>query len=157
LVGSGVAWGAFGPGSRVTDNAWRFRGEPVPMMLENEDDTDDGLDDPDMVAAAEIPIEKADRVLLVSGADDGMWPSTRLSAIAADRASRLGVENRVTHVVQPAAGHGCVVPPGFAEPVVIRHPVDGFVCDLGGTREGNHAARVDTWHRLLQFLDAPLP
>ena len=108
-----------------------------------------------MVAAAEIPVEQADRVLLVSGSDDGMWPSARLSAIAADRATRHGAENRITHVEQPDAGHGCTTPPGFAVPALLRHPVDGSVWDLGGTREGNHAARVDTWHRLLEFLGVP--
>ena len=157
LVGSGVAWGAFGPGSSVTDNAWLFRGEPVPMMDEDEDDPDACLEDPDMVAAAEIPVEKAERVLLVSSSRDGMWPSARLSAIAANRAARHGAENRVTHVEQPDAGHGCTMPPGFAVPALLRHPIDDSVWDLGGTREGNHAARVDTWHHLLRFLGAPLP
>ncbi len=108
-----------------------------------------------MVAAAEIPVEKAERVLLVSGSHDGMWPSARLSAIAATRATRQDAENRITHVEQPDAGHGCTTPPGFAVPALLRHPVDGTVWDLGGTSEGDHAARVDTWHRLLQFLGAP--
>jgi len=156
LVGSGVAWGAFGPGSRVTEHAWRFKGEPVPMMLEDEDDPNACHEDAGMVAAAEIPVEKAERVLLVSGSSDGMWPSARLSAIAANRATRHGAENRVTDIEQPDAGHGCATPPGFAGPAVLRHPVDGSAWDLGGTRAGNHAARVDSWHRLLQFLEAPL-
>ncbi|HEU0130304.1 MAG TPA: acyl-CoA thioesterase/bile acid-CoA:amino acid N-acyltransferase family protein [Mycobacteriales bacterium] len=157
LVGSGVAWGAFGPGSRVTDIAWRFRGEPLPAMDEDEDDPDACLEDQGMVARAEIPVENSERVLLVSGSRDGMWPSARLSAIAANRATRNGAENRVTHVEQADAGHGCTTPPGFAVPAVVRHPIDGSIWDLGGTREGNHAARIDTWHRLLHFLEAPLP
>ena len=59
-VGSGVPWGAWGPGTDVLETAWRFGGEPVPQMAEDEDDPDACIDDADMVAAAEIPVERAD-------------------------------------------------------------------------------------------------
>jgi dienelactone hydrolase len=99
VVGSGVPWGAWGEGTDVLDPAWRLGGEPVAQMAKDEDDPRACLDDADMVAAAEIPVERATGpVLLLSGEDDQMWPSTRLSRIAEARAEREGAADRVTHV-----------------------------------------------------------
>ena len=46
-VGSGVAWGAWGPGTDVLETAWLFGGEPVPKMYEHHDDSYAVLDDAD--------------------------------------------------------------------------------------------------------------
>ena len=148
FVGSGVPWGAWGPGTDVLETAWRHGGEPVPQMVEDEDDPNACIDDEDMVAAAEIPIERATGpVLLLSGEDDAMWPSARLSRIAEDRAVREGAADRVTHVAYPDAGHFCTTPPGFplTSPDVVRN---------GGSRTGNQAARLDSWRRLRDLVGA---
>jgi dienelactone hydrolase len=147
-VGSGVAWGAWGPGTDVLESAWRFGGEPVPQMAEDEADPAACLDDEDMAAAAEIPVERATGpVLLLSGEDDAMWPSTRLTRIAEARAEREGAGDRVTHVAYPGAGHFCTTPPGF--PLVSED-----VIRSGGSRRRNQAARVDAWRRTLEFVGA---
>jgi dienelactone hydrolase len=152
-VGSAVPWGAFGPGTDVNETAWRFAGEPIPQMREDEDDPDRYLSDPELVERAEIPIERCPgRVLLLSGLDDRMWPSSLLSDIAARRAERLGVADRVEHVAHPDAGHACGAPPGYPVAPGVRHPVDGVYSAFGGTRAGNNAARLDSWHRLLALL-----
>jgi hypothetical protein len=154
-VGSGVPWGAFGPGTDVNETAWRFGGEPIPQMREDEDDPDRYLADPDLVARAEIPIERCSgRVLLVSGLDDQMWRSSMLSDIAVRRAVRLGVADRVEHLAHPDAGHACGAPPGYPVPSGIRHPVDGVYSAFGGTRAGNQAARRTSWRKLLDLLGA---
>jgi pimeloyl-ACP methyl ester carboxylesterase len=146
LVGSGVAWGAWGEGTDVLDTAWRYDGEPVPQMAEDEDDPDACLEDADMVAAAEIPLERATGpVLLLSGEDDAMWPSARLSRIAEARAAREGAGKRVVHVAYPDAGHFCTTPPGF--PIVSDQ-----VLRNGGSRSGNQDARLDAWRRLLDHV-----
>ncbi len=148
LAGSGVPWGAWGEGTDVLETAWRFGGEPVTQMAEDEDDPDACIDDEAMVAAAEIAVERATGpVLLLSGEDDAMWPSARLSRIAEDRAARVGVADRVTHVAYPDAGHFCTTPPGF--PLMAPGVVRG-----GGSRTGNQAARRDSWRRLLDFVGA---
>jgi pimeloyl-ACP methyl ester carboxylesterase len=153
LAGSGVAWGAWGQGTDVLETAWRFAGEPVPQMAEDEDDPDACLNDAAMVAAAEIPVERATGpVLLLSGEDDGMWPSARLSRIAEARAKREGAADRVTQVAYPDAGHQACLPPGFPVPSQMVHPVDGSTYPFGGTRAGNQAARLDAWRRLLGHL-----
>jgi dienelactone hydrolase len=111
------------------------------------------FEDAAMVEAAEIPVERVDgHVLLLSGADDRLWPSTPLSAYAERRAARLGAADRVEHVAYPGAGHGCSAPPGYAVPLAFTHPVIGSFLTLGGTRAGNNAARVDGWRRVLALL-----
>jgi dienelactone hydrolase len=154
-VGSALPWGAFGADVDVNDPAWLFGGEPVPKIHEDPDDSLAALDDPEQVAAAEIAIEKAPgRVLLLSGEDDRMWPSARLSEYAAERARRLDVADRVEHVTYPDAGHLACVPPGFPTVTEIVHPVDGSFSLFGGTRSGNQAARRDAWRRLLELTGA---
>ena len=148
LVGSGVPWGAWGEGTDVRETAWRFGGEPVAQMDEDEDDPDACIDDAEMVAAAEIPVERATGpVLLLSGEEDTMWPSARLSRIAEERAAREGAAERVTHVAYPDAGHFCTTPPGFPTP-------SDEATRSGGSRVGNHAARLDAWRRLREHVGA---
>jgi pimeloyl-ACP methyl ester carboxylesterase len=148
FVGSGVPWGAWGPGTDVLETGWRFAGEPVTQMVEDEADPDACIDDEDMVAAAEIPVERATGpVLLLSGEDDAMWPSARLSRIAEVRAAREGAADRVTHVAYPNAGHFCTTPPGF--PLTSEDVVRN-----GGSRAGNQAARLDSWRRLRDLVGA---
>ncbi len=153
LVGSALVWGGFGVGVDDNDTAWRFGGRAVPQMWEYPDDSDRGLEDPVMVEAAQIPVERVDgRVLLTSGEDDQIWRSSLLSAYAVRRAQRLGAADRVEHVAYPDAGHACSAPPGYAVPIESVHPVDGVTSSLGGTRAGNNAARVDSWRRLRDLL-----
>ncbi len=146
LVGSGVPWGAWGEGTDVRETAWRFGGEPVTQMDEDEDDPDACLDDASMVAAAEIPLERATGpVLLLSGEEDTMWPAARLSRIAEARAEREGVADHVEHVAYPDAGHFCTTPPGF--PILSDQAIRN-----GGSRAGNDGARLDAWRRLLDHV-----
>jgi dienelactone hydrolase len=152
LVGSGLVWGGYGRDVDDNDTAWRFRGRPVAQMWEYPDDLDRGLRDPEMVARAEIPVERVDgRVLLTSGQEDQVWRSTLFSDYAVRRAARAGASGRVEHVAYPDAGHACSAPPGYAVPIGRADPADGRLF-LGGTREGNQAARRDTWRRLLDLV-----
>ena len=152
-VGSGVVWGAVGTGDD-NDTGWRFGGQPVTQMYEWDDDPDRGLDDPRMVAAAEIPVERIDgRLLLLTGEADALWRCTLLSELAVRRAERTGAGDRVTHVSYPEAGHFCCTPPGFAiAGGSSLHPLDGKPFTVGGTRAGNQAARLDAWRRVRAFL-----
>ena len=153
VVGSGVPWGAWGDGTDVLETAWRFEGRPVPQMAEDEDDPDACLDDVEMVAAAEIPVERAaGPVLLLSGEDDQLWPSARLSRIAEDRARREGAAEDVEHVGYPDAGHVIGVPPGIPTRTGLEDA--GVTYPFGGSRTGNQAARLDAWRRILDFVGA---
>jgi dienelactone hydrolase len=155
IVGSGAPWGAFGEDVDVNLPAWRLGGVPVAQLWEDPAAPDAILDDPEALAAAAIPVERTrGRVLLLTGADDQLWPATRLSDIAVRRAQTHGAGDRVEHISYPGAGHLTGVPPGV--PVVQRavHPVDGSIMDFGGTAVGNRAARRAAWRQLVTFIGA---
>ncbi|HEV2742811.1 MAG TPA: alpha/beta fold hydrolase, partial [Rubrobacter sp.] len=58
------------------------------------------------VAAASIPVEKVEApVLLISGTDDRLWPSTRLSEMAIERLEASGHPFPHEHLRYEGAGH----------------------------------------------------
>ena len=155
IVGSGAPWGAVGTDVDVNLPAWTVGGAPVPKLWEDEHDPNAVLADAGALRDAAVPVERTrGQVLLLTGADDAMWPATPLSDIAVDRAARCGAADRVRHVSYPDAGHLTGLPPGFAVPAGISHPVDGTYYSFGGTRAGNQAARRDAWRRLVAFCRA---
>jgi dienelactone hydrolase len=111
------------------------------------------LADHDAVRLAEIPIERAAcPILMISGEDDAMWPSTVLAEIAEKRAAQHGFGHRLVHLRYPDAGHTCGSPPGLPAPLVSLHPVDNQLYAFGGSAAGNAAAQADSWQRSLAFL-----
>jgi dienelactone hydrolase len=155
VVGSGAPWGAFGEDVDINLPAWRLDGVAVAKLWEDPTAPNAVLDNPDALAAAAIPVERTrGRVLLLTGADDQLWPATQLSDIAVRRAHTNDADDRVEHISYPDAGHLTAVPPGV--PVVHRavHPVDGSVMDFGGTAVGNRTARRAAWRRLVTFIRA---
>lgn len=154
MSGSAVAWGAVGPGTSPAEPAWAHDGEPVAHLTRPEDeDWESALSDEAAVEAATIPLENATGpVLLMSGADDRTWPSARLHELGAAR-TRGGSGADVTVVAYPDAGHLACVPPGY--PLASRFELpNGQVRELGGSRAGNHFARLDAWRRLLDLVGA---
>jgi uncharacterized protein len=99
------------------------------------------------VAAAEIALEKIDGpLLLISGTDDQMWPSTRLSEMAIERLKAHDHPFPYEHLRYEGAGHMITLP--NAEPPVSwtsRY-------EVGGTREANEFANADSWTKVLGFL-----
>ena len=168
VVPSGVVWCGFGAAGPLDVSAWSVGGKPVPY-LPAVDGFPSGvgasepvamtpgfarlLGDEAAVRAAEIPIERIQGpILLVSGEDDAMWPSTRLSEIVERRAAATGFAHPVVHLRYPDAGHVCAGVPGTPVATEVRHPLDGGYYTFGGTGAGNAAARADSWPRVLSFL-----
>jgi dienelactone hydrolase len=97
---------------------------------------------------AVIPVERiAGPVLLLCGEDDTLWPSCPMArAVAARAAERHGPP--VTLLAYKGAGHG-----------VMGLPRTGDTSGLdvmGGTNQGNNAARIDGWPKLVAFLQQAL-
>jgi uncharacterized protein len=89
-------------------------------------------------AAAEtvIPVERINGpLLLLSGADDKLWPSSEMAAAIVARLKAKGFSSDVECVVYPDAGH----------------TLNEYVI-LGGTPDGNRKARLDSEARTLEFL-----
>jgi dienelactone hydrolase len=99
------------------------------------------------VAAASVPVEKIEApVLLISGTDDRLWPSTRLSEMAIERLKAHDRPFPREHLRYEGAGH-MIAPPGY-------EPASSWASrfELGGGREADEFANADSWPRVIGFL-----
>jgi dienelactone hydrolase len=104
-----------------------------------------GLRDSAAVAAAVIPAERiVGPVLLLSGRDDTLWPSTTLGDMIVTRLRAHGFRHAVEHVAYEHAGH------------LISSIRTDDVTSRGGTAEGNSAAQRDGQRRFLEFFERAL-
>lgn len=98
--------------------------------------------------AAHIPVERTRApVLLISGEDDRLWPSTRMSERVMARLRANDFAFAYHHLSYPDAGHAVGMPPAFGASE--QGPDEA----VGGTVAGNAAARADMWPKLLCFFD----
>jgi dienelactone hydrolase len=133
VVGSGQVIPGTGGGA-----SWTYRGTPFPVANPGAGPG----------SRAVIPVEQIKGpVLLVSAEDDYVWPSAALSQIAADRLAQAGRPYPDQHLRYPKAGHW-LWPPYF--------PTFDSTFRIGGTPQGNAAARADFWPRVLALLDEHL-
>jgi dienelactone hydrolase len=162
-IGSVVA---FAPGSAVFQgfrppdypviSSWSARGVGLPFVPNAYDekffDTFDGmylwyrtLGQHDAFAEAAIPVEKIQGdLLLISGADDQIWPATLMGEQIIARLRVNDFAYKVKHLAFPNAGHGIAAPPG--------EPLTSVSDRLGGTPAGNGMARLEGWRAMLEFL-----
>jgi len=176
-VPSGLVWGGFGgaPEDGVQP-AWLLKGQPVPFMdgAIHPDDyrytvgyrrRGEGIPStpgflaqmnryPDRVRQATIPVERINgAVLLISGEDDQMWPSTRMADISMARLREHNFAHPYDHLSYPGAGHAFSSAPYSPQTMIEwRHPVDGVLYAFGGNPESNAHATVDSWRRVKHFL-----
>jgi len=107
------------------------------------------------LAAALSPIERTTGpILLASGDDDQVWPSTRMAQVAVAHLAHHASRDRTRDecLVYPHAGHGATSMPG--EPTTVTasfHPLAGMWFERGGTPAGNARAQRDAWTRVLAF------
>jgi len=98
----------------------------------------------------QIPVEKIrGPVLLISGRQDALWPSTAMGDAAMARLDAAKFRYPHQHLAYDNAGHaafGKPPAPGVVVPAAM-------IAQAGGTAEGNVAARVDGWPKTLAFLD----
>jgi dienelactone hydrolase len=171
---SSISWAGLDAQGPVDAPAWTYRGQEIPYAhigaaarmgpLPTNDPLalrpafETALRDERAINHAEIPIERAKGpILMVSGQDDAMWPSTTMAAIAERRAAQHGAAAQVRHLRYPDAGHLCAGVPGLPVVTEVRHPLTGGFYSFGGTRAGNAAARADSWPQVLTFLRNTLP
>jgi len=179
-VPSGIVWSGFGHDlTEGHEPAWLYRGEAIAYMDDEFDPeiyayydeyTERGEAIPSTPAflelmrrgaatmkKAEIPIEKINgAVLMISGEDDQMWPSTQFANIAMDRLKAHNFEKPYIHLSYREAGH--FIPPPYQPTTAInmKHPVDGGFYTFGGKPEANYRAGIDSWQKRLEFLKTHL-
>lgn len=160
------------PGERPDAPAWILNGTPMTTVWENNRRADwsafqskvspvrqspsfeTALLDDEAVARAAIPVERINGpILLISGTDDGFWPSTDMSA---QMLARLKAANHAHHSEQlnyQGAGHALGIPNLPSTRIVRAHAVAGVELTGGGDAHANAQANADSWPRVLRFLD----
>lgn len=99
-----------------------------------------------------IPVEHINGpVMLVCGKSDTLWPSCAMSEQVAARLKAKHFRHPVSLLEYAGAGHAV-----FGKPHDPGSPNFAKLAELGGTAEGNNAARADSWAKAMQFLDAAL-
>ena len=172
LAPSGVSWFALGAHGPLNSPSWIVDGEPVPYPWPDSGFTpptangpvalrplfEELLLDRQAIRNAEIPVERCQGpVLMISGDDDQMWPSTTFAELVLQRLSDSGASVRCEHLHYPGAGHAFASPPGTDTPITVPlHPLTHASYALGGTPIGNAAAQADCWPRVIDFLDEHL-
>ncbi len=139
-------------------SSWSEKGEPVPHLAYKgrPDDRglmavfEGGLKHLDENPAAIIPVEKyKGKLLLVCGEAEKLWPSCPMTDQIVARAKARGAVAPVVLRYRDA-GHAAMGAP-FADTATA-----GKWSKLGGTAEGNAAARIDSWPKIMAFLNAEL-
>jgi pimeloyl-ACP methyl ester carboxylesterase len=105
-----------------------------------------------------LPVERVRcPVLLVSGDDDGVWPSQLGAAMLAERLAAANHPHAIEHVMNPRAGHLFNLPLAVESCATVTcHPVQRWWLRSGGTPRANAQAADRSWEALRQFLCAHL-
>jgi dienelactone hydrolase len=113
---------------------------------------DNGLKALDQHPDAIIPVEKINGpVMLICGKADTLWPSCPMAEQVAQRLKAKGFKHGIQLLEYDDAGHALFGPP--ADPA---SPNYKSLASLGGSADGNNAARKDDWPRTMAFLDEAL-
>ncbi len=176
-VPSGHLWAGIGTPDDNGKAAWTYRGKPLPFVPQSEahkvkaQSTPSSLSDPiplapaflDGMAAVDdltpmtIPVEQTNgAILLISGDDDQMWPSTPFSELVMERLRQQHFSHAYEHLHYPDAGH-LVLSPYL--PTTVRasgHPIRHAFFAYGGTPQGGAFANANSWQKMLRFLDSHL-
>lgn len=112
------------------------------------------LADPEAMRIARIAVEKiAGPVMLVSGGDDGAWPSDYYSLLVQSSLLATNHAFPVEWYNHPEAGHSILFPYVPATQIVHAHPVNGNLTTMGGAPAVNAEANAGSWQAVLQFLN----
>jgi len=172
-VPSGLIWSGFGGEAEGPCAAWTWHGEPLPWIPEVvnfvegiEEMIEKGSPipltpgflrsvkaaDPQVLEAATIPVENTNgAILLISGEDDQMWPSTFLSQLVVERLERRQFPHSFRHISYPNAGHAILTPITPLPPPHSIHPVDQNDYAYGGLPREHAFATSDAWQQTLFF------
>lgn len=148
---SSVVWPAFSwDGTPVPGSSWTLDGQDLPSLPYGGFDPAGGMGSvytSGLTAAAEHPdtairIEASSApVLLVCGRADALWPSCPMAEMLQTRSQTVRV------LAYDDAGHAV-----FGVPLAEGDEAISSLGALGGSPEGNNAARNDSWPQVIAFL-----
>ena len=155
---TGVVWPGISHTSPDPPSTFTLGGKPLPYLPYGVPFTSvfelyaKGLKALDRHPDAVIPVERiAGPVMLVCGKSDTLWPSCPMAELVVQRLKAKGFKPPVQLLQYADAGHA--VFGGSWNPDAAA--AAGWL-QLGGTLEGNRAARQDSWPRSVAFLDGVL-
>lgn len=133
---------------RIPRSSWTYKGEQIPFVpydLSNIPDPNNilsiyrnSLKQVDVLKRATIPVHKIKGpIMLFSAQDDQMWPSYEFSETIIRTLKERSFSYTSEHITYENAGHTMT---------------EYFM--MGGTKEGNRAARIDSTARMLSFLES---
>ena len=106
------------------------------------------FDDQEAAKNASIAVEKINgAVLLISGKDDQLWPSSVMGDMVIARLKEKKHRFKYEHLSYDKAGHAIGTP---YNPTT--RSTSGGTLVLGGTAENNALAQADSWPKVLRFL-----
>lgn len=170
---SAVVWGGISREQRG-GAAWTYRGAPLAFVPPSGDSSGQpetanresialtpgflrSLEDVAAVERAAIPVEKINGpILLISGQDDQMWPSSLFADMVVERLAAHNYPYPYQHLMYPGVGHLIGAPYLPTTVTASRHPVAGLVFAYGGHAKDSARANADSWARILAFLAASL-
>jgi dienelactone hydrolase len=137
----------------VAGAAWTLKGMPLAYARPGRNRTVSSIQ-----PMAVIPVEQTHGpILLISGRDDGIWPSSDMTNDVSRRLRQNHFAFEVERLDYPHAGHRAGLPqiiPTWSSNVT--RPVSGATEDYGGTPEGNAASSLDAVPKVLEFLNKAL-
>ena len=162
------------PGQAPDGPVWTWQGQPLPNVWQGNPHADwtafrqapaDGspvrqepafhtpLAHGPSVVAARIPVERiAGPVMLVSGTDDGFWPSTYYAEQVAATLHAHEHAWAIEHVRCQDAGHAIGLPHVPTTLIAKPHPVAGLLLSGGGSAGANARANRASWMAVQRFL-----
>ncbi|WP_233837857.1 acyl-CoA thioester hydrolase/BAAT C-terminal domain-containing protein [Paraburkholderia sp. ZP32-5] len=113
------------------------------------------LRDTDAVERSRIRVENiTGPVLLLSGTDDGFWPSSTMADGIVERMHAARHPYPVAHLKYEGAGHSIHFPFVPTTRIVKPHAVAKVDLSAGGTPEANARANEESWPKVVEFLRA---
>jgi dienelactone hydrolase len=173
LTGGGISGSDF---TAMAKPAWTFEGKPLPLLPpawdpESKKDAQEAFSTGTPLAARPGILRSLDAagsrvedvaihveqthgaILLMSGEDDQLWPSSRFAEIAMQRLNAASFPHAFEHRRYPDAGHFACLPPNLpARTAAARHALIPMSFAFGGSPRGNAAASADLWPRIVEFL-----
>lgn len=171
---SNVVWEGFGKGVPTGAPAWSHEGVSLPVIQENLSDDliaaivnrkpiattplyYPALADEAAVEATAIPVEQSHAaLLLISGQNDQMWPSSVMADMVMARLDKHNYQYPYQHLCYPNAGHQISLPYQPKPAMSGHHSLTGEWYEYGGTPSGNAFAAADSWRKMLGFLEEHL-
>lgn len=115
------------------------------------------LRDPVKVERARIPVERIrGPLLMISGDEDQLWPSTQFAGMIAARLASEGREGSVRDVRLAGVGHFAAFPYNIPTlpPMLRLRPTRAFSVDFGGNAAAHARASWSTWDQIRDHLES---